>query len=138
MEARQDGLSHRAQYRLMLLDQPNINFLPIVAAAFIAILIPVQAMSQNGGLKVKHAAKDFSVTALDDPAWKKADEIAVKTYWSGEEAPKGRYFKARLLWSDTALYVRFEAAQTEPLIVSEKPDLSKKVKGLWDRDVCEI
>ncbi len=42
------------------------------------------------------------------------------------------------MWSDTALYVRFDASQDEPLVVSEKPDLTKKVIGLWDRDVCEI
>ncbi|MBK9214460.1 MAG: hypothetical protein IPM59_02485 [Chloracidobacterium sp.] len=36
------------------------------------------------------------------------------------------------------MYVRFDAVQGEPLAVSPKPDLSKKVVGLWDRDVCEI
>lgn len=67
-----------------------------------------------------------------------AREVSVKTYWSGEVAPIGRQFTARLLWSDTALYVRFEANQTEPLVVSEKAEITKKVRGLWDRDVCEI
>jgi hypothetical protein len=81
---------------------------------------------------------DFQITSIDDKAWQAAQPVPIKTYWSGEGAPAGRQFTARLLWSDTALYVRFEANQTEPLIVSEKPDLSKKVRGLWDRDVCEI
>ncbi|MEP6789325.1 MAG: carbohydrate-binding family 9-like protein, partial [Acidobacteriota bacterium] len=58
--------------------------------------------------------------------------------WSGKAAPEVRHFKARMLWSPTALYVRFEAEQHEPLVVSEKPDLTQKVRGLWDRDVCEI
>ena len=57
---------------------------------------------------------------------------------SGEKAPEGRHFRTRLLWSDTALYVRFEANQTEPLVVSEVPNLAMKTRGLWDRDVCEI
>lgn len=68
----------------------------------------------------------------------KAEGIGVKKYWSGKEAPVACHFKARLLWSKTALYVFFEANQLEPLVVSEKPDLSKKTLGLWDRDVCEI
>lgn len=89
-------------------------------------------------IKVAHIAKDIPIANLDDAAWKRGVEVSVGSYWSGEEAPKGRHFKAKLLWSDAALYVRFEATQTEPLVVSEKPDLSKKVKGLWDRDVCEI
>ena len=42
------------------------------------------------------------------------------------------------MWSDTALYVRFDASQSEPLVVSEKADLTKKIRRLWDRDVCEI
>jgi hypothetical protein len=36
------------------------------------------------------------------------------------------------------LYARFEAARAEPLVVSDKPDLTRKTMGLWDRDVCEI
>lgn len=36
------------------------------------------------------------------------------------------------------MYVRFEAAQAEPLIISDLPDISRKTLGLWDRDVCEI
>jgi hypothetical protein len=46
--------------------------------------------------------------------------------------------EARLLWTDTALYVRFVAQQGEPLIVNEKPRLDVKTLGLWDRDVCEL
>lgn len=62
----------------------------------------------------------------------------IDKYWSGKPAPAGRHAKAKLLWSDTAIYVRFEAAQTEPLVVSDPPKLTSKTKGLWDRDVCEI
>jgi hypothetical protein len=43
-----------------------------------------------------------------------------------------------MLWSASAIYVRFDANQTEPLVISDKPDLSKKTMKLWDRDVCEI
>ncbi len=93
-------------------------------------------MTKNG-LEIKHT-KDLAIEDLSAPEWNKAKEVSTTKYWSGEAAPDGRHFSARLLWSDSALYVRFEANQDEPLVVSEKPDLSKKVRGLWDRDVCEI
>jgi hypothetical protein len=88
--------------------------------------------------EIIHIARDFTVGELDDPAWLKAKQVEVATYWSGEKAPKGRHFTARLLWSDRALYIRFEADQDEPLVVSTKPDLTRKTMNLWDRDVCEI
>ncbi|NJM52514.1 MAG: hypothetical protein HC846_03415 [Blastocatellia bacterium] len=62
----------------------------------------------------------------------------IDKYWSGELAPISRHFKTRLLWSPNSLYVRFEANQIEPLVISEKPNLSSKTHGLWERDVCEI
>ena len=89
-------------------------------------------------LNIRHISHDFSITELSNREWRRADESAISTYWSGEKAPDGRRFKTRLLWSDTALYVRFEATQAEPLIVSEKPSLASKTLKLWDRDVCEI
>lgn len=90
--------------------------------------------------KIKIAAlkNDFLINELDNKSWKKAEEVLIDKYWSGEGAPEGRHFKAKLLWSKTALYVRFEANQTEPLVVSDAPNLKTKTKGLWDRDVCEI
>ncbi len=88
--------------------------------------------------QVKRVGHDFEVGELGHQAWKAADEICVDTYWSGERAPAGRHFRARLLWSDTSLYVRFEANQAEPAIVSIPPNLTSKTLGLWDRDVCEI
>ena len=87
---------------------------------------------------VKHIKSDFPIDELANKSWKKAKEISIEKYWSGENAPRGRQFKAKLLWSDSALYVRFEANQNEPLVVSEKPNLETKTRGLWDRDVCEI
>lgn len=95
-------------------------------------------MPSSEHVTIKHIAKDFAIESLDHALWKKASPVKVSTYWSGEAASQGRAFEARLLWSDTALYVRFDASQDEPLVVSEKPDLKKKVVGLWDRDVCEI
>lgn len=88
--------------------------------------------------EIKYIEDDFSVSDFDHKCWKRAAEISIEKYWSGENAPVGRHFKAKLLWSDTAIYVRFEANQTETLIISETLNLQTKTRGLWDRDVCEI
>ncbi len=88
--------------------------------------------------KIAHIKDDFSISELENKSWDKAKAITIDKYWSGENATPGRKFKAKLLWSDAALYVRFEANQKEPLIVSEKVNLTSKTRGLWDRDVCEI
>ena len=89
-------------------------------------------------VRVAKLSDDFAITEFENKLWSKAKENLIDKYWSGTIAPHGRHFKTRLLWSDTALYVRFEANQTEPLIISEKANLKTKTHGLWERDVCEI
>ena len=89
-------------------------------------------------IKVSHIEKTFSITDFENESWAKTEDALIDKYWSGENAPNGRHFKTKVLWSDSALYVQFEANQTEPPIVSDMPDLKTKTIGLWDRDVCEI
>ena len=89
-------------------------------------------------LNIRKTNTDFAVSDLSNAQWKNAHRISVDRYWSGERAPEGRRFAARLLWSKAALYILFEANQAEPLVVSDKPDVKKKTMGLWDRDVVEI
>ncbi len=108
----------------------------VLIQIFAAICFSQPKMTNK--LKITHIKKDFSVSDLDNKAWKNAGEVSIDKYWSGENAPDGRQFKAKILWSKTALYVRFEANQNEPFVVSEKPNLTSKTRGLWDRDVCEI
>lgn len=115
---------------------------PLIFLLLFSIL-PAASFAQNKmttgkRLSVKYITSDFPVAELDNKYWEKASEVSIEKYWSGKEAPEGRHATARLLWSATALYVRFEANQDEPLVVSDKPDLAKKTNGLWDRDVCEI
>ena len=102
--------------------------------------ISAQKMAEKKQSKstIKYLKVDFPINQLDNKYWDKAKEVVVDKYWSGENAPVERQFKAKLLWSDTALYVRFEANQNETLIVNDKPNLTTKTRGLWDRDVCEI
>jgi hypothetical protein len=75
---------------------------------------------------------------LDDAEWSKAAAVPINLYWSGATAPAARHVEARLIWSNDALCVRYVCNQTEPLVVSDKPQIAKKTLGLWDRDVCEI
>ncbi len=112
-------------------------FLILLAAASGGL---AQTMSETSrsSLKIKQVTTDLLVSDISNAAWKKAEPVSVDRYWSGENAPAGRRFTARLLWSTRALSVLFEAKSGEPLVISEKPDLTKKAMGLWDRDVVEI
>lgn len=95
-------------------------------------------MSDKLRFNLKYIASDFAVSDLDNAAWKSAFHANLGRYWDGSEARVGRRANAKTLWSNTALYVRFVANQSEPLVVAEKADLSKKAMNLWDRDVVEI
>lgn len=89
-------------------------------------------------ITAKRVAADFDATDLENPIWHQAEPGLISKYWSGEDAPAGRHVELRLLWSDTALYVRFDAAQAEPFNLNPEPNLDQKTIGLWDFDVCEI
>ncbi|MDQ3635007.1 MAG: carbohydrate-binding family 9-like protein [Acidobacteriota bacterium] len=95
-------------------------------------------MSEKPKSEIQYISEDFPISELDNKFWEKAQNIKTKYYWSGETAPKGRQFKTKLLWSDTSLYVRFEANQNEPLVVNNEPNLESKTDKLWEKDVCEI
>ena len=116
----------------------SVTFLLWLLSAFACGFAQTMSSPSKSSLNIKHISTDFAVSDLSNAQWKKADRILVDRYWSGERAPEGRRFSVRLLWSKTALYVLFEANREEPLVVSEKPDLTKKTIGLWDRDVVEI
>jgi len=81
---------------------------------------------------------DLAAANFDHKEWEKAHPITISRYWSGAEAPSGRHAEARLIWSDSALLVRYLCTQTEPLVASATPQTTKKTMNLWDRDVCEI
>ena len=89
-------------------------------------------------IPIAHINREIILAELDDGVWANAVNVDVNSYWSGDKAPESRQFTARLLWSDTCLYVRFDAAQHEPLVIGGEIDLTKKAAGLWERDVCEI
>ena len=109
-----------------------IKILLFVFAAFMT------GNAQNNKLMIEYAQRDFDTADLRNANWEHAKELPVDKNWDGSSAMKGRQFRVRMLWSDAALYVRFEADQAEPLVVSENPVLDSKTMRLWERDVCEI
>ncbi|HAF22401.1 MAG TPA: hypothetical protein DHU55_17140 [Blastocatellia bacterium] len=94
----------------------------------------------NGGrvIEAQYSQDDVAASQFDHPYWNRAQPIEIAHRWSGEEAPASQRAKARIIWSEESLVVRFVGTQTEPLIISSDPQLDKKTIGLWHRDVCEI
>jgi len=115
----------------------NVNSI-LFPAICVLIVVSFSNAQSKMTYKIAYIENDFAVGELKNKAWEKAETVRIDKYWSGGNAPKARHFKTKLLWSDTALYVRFEAVQKEPLVVSDVPNLKTKTRGLWDRDVCEI
>ncbi len=89
-------------------------------------------------IEALYSETDLAVSEFDHHAWSRARAIRIARHWSGEEAPPSRHAEARLVWSDSALLVRFVCNQNEPPIVSSAPQVIEKTIGLWERDVCEI
>ncbi|MFT3743765.1 MAG: carbohydrate-binding family 9-like protein [Pyrinomonadaceae bacterium] len=120
--------------------EANSGFVKLFLAicCFSAFTCTAVAQRTMPKIKIPFSPTEIQVEELDNETWSRAVSVSIGNYWSGKKAPKGRQFKAQLLWSNEALYVRFVGDQAEPLIVSSTPELSKKTIGLWDRDVCEI
>ena len=95
-------------------------------------------MHSNDLVEAILIANDIPVADFDHPAWELSRPVLIAQYWSGEPAPAQRHAEARLLWSSSALYVRFVCPQKEPLVITSTPQTDAKTLGLWDRDVCEV
>jgi hypothetical protein len=89
-------------------------------------------------VEARFMSAEIDIAELDSAAWTSTRPVAIRRYWSGEDAPAGRQAEACLLWSENALYVRFVYRQTEPKVVSPRPQIKRKTIGLWERDVCEL
>jgi hypothetical protein len=85
-----------------------------------------------------HVAADLAASDLDHEAWRSARAVQLARYWSGDEAPVSRHAEARVVWSPSALCVRFFCNQDEPPVTNASPQTATKTLGLWERDVCEI
>ena len=88
--------------------------------------------------KVSYTNKDFEISDFENKVWRETEETNLHLYWSGAAAEIERHAKARLVWTERALFVRFAGNQSEPLIVNAKPDTTRKTMNLWERDCFEI
>ncbi len=89
-------------------------------------------------LRVSYTSTDFQINDFENEVWKRAEKADLRRYWSGDSAETFRHAEAQLVWNEEFLFVRFEANQTEPLIVDSEPNTDAKTIGLWERDVFEI
>ena len=80
----------------------------------------------------------IDTVSLEETSWNTSETVIVDKYWNGEAADHGRSFRAGLQWSDSALYVRFDANQKEPLFINDQPQTLSKTMKLWEHDVCEL
>src|ERR1700733_1750624 len=87
--------------------------------------------------KVKFTDLEIQAHEVDRQIWQKAEGLPLNKYWSGEIAAMDRHAEARLLFTTEALLVRYECKQHEPLVINDKPSLTEKTIGLWEKDVCE-
>jgi hypothetical protein len=89
-------------------------------------------------VRIAKIEKDFPLSDFSRSEWTKAEKLTVKTNWDSSPAGVGREFSAQLLYSDTGIYVLFDANQSEDLVIASQPTMNQKTIGLWDRDVFEI
>ena len=92
----------------------------------------------NSKLLVSPIDIDFPVSDIENDVWPKGGKLDVSRNWNGSPADAGRHFSVTALWSDVALYFRFNASQGEPLVITSDPQIERKTPGLWKRDVCEV
>lgn len=95
------------------------------------------ADSENS-IRLRLFDAEIDIADFDHALWSRAEAVMLTRYYSGEVAPPERHAEARLLWTPSALNVRFHCPQAEPLVISDSPQTETKTIGLWDRDVCEI
>jgi alpha-galactosidase len=69
--------------------------------------------------------------------WEAANPIAFCTDWQGKNPDPGRETQVRVLWSEQALYLRFECRYRELFLFTDS-DTNGRRDHLWDRDVAEV
>jgi hypothetical protein len=87
---------------------------------------------------VNFIGDDFPANDLDNVAWLVATPVTIDRQWNGVLAAEHRRTDVSTLWSASALYIRFNARQGEPLFLNENPQTSAKTMELWEHDVCEL
>ena len=109
------------------------SFILLAVLLILPTYLSAQKMSEKLTFNVKHISEDLRVSDVSDPQWKTAYHLEVTRYWDGSDAQLGRRATVRLLWSDKALYVRFDADDTSPWFTMMARDMN-----LWEEEVVEI
>jgi alpha-galactosidase len=95
-------------------------------------------MQKNQSIAKCSFSNQVFLNDLEDNVWHKSEAVYLTKLWSGRNAETGRQAEVRLLWNKKSLFIRFEANQTEPLIINSTIDKTLKAIDLWEKDVCEI
>lgn len=95
-------------------------------------------MDSHSTIHAPHTATNLKVSDFNNSEWDRGAIVEINRYYSGETAPSSRHAEAKVLWSDTALHLRYICNQDEPLVVADNFQTEANTMGLWDRDVCEI
>ncbi len=95
-------------------------------------------MQKNESIAKCLFSNQIFLNDLESVVWHKTEAVYLTKLWSGRKAETGRQAEIRLLWNKKSLFVRFEANQTEPLIINSTIDKTRKAIDLWEKDVCEI
>lgn len=86
------------------------------------------------------ASRVFSGIRLDAshsaPEWQSAQPVNFNSDWQGKNPDPALETEVRVLWSPTALYLRFVCRYRE-LFVFEESEPNGRRDHLWDRDVAE-
>jgi alpha-galactosidase len=95
-------------------------------------------MQKNQSIAKCLFSNQIFLNDLESIVWHKSEAVYLTKLWSGRKAEISRQAEVRLLWNKKSLFVRFEANQTEPLIINSTIDKTRKAIDLWEKDVCEI
>jgi alpha-galactosidase len=78
-------------------------------------------------------ALDAAHPALE---WQSANAVAFSSDWQGKNPDADRETQVRVLWSEKALFLRFECRYRELFLFADA-DPNGRRDHLWDRDVAE-
>jgi hypothetical protein len=102
-------------------------------------LLSKQSMLQGSGTAIVfHCAEELAAADLDHDAWRQAQPLWLTGDRGGKTVHRSRHAEVRLLWTTSALHVRFACRQEEPLVVNPRPSLKHKCRELPGWDVCEL
>src|SRR5579862_8838002 len=86
---------------------------------------------------VTHVDREIALDAANPSRdWAKARPISFRADWQGKNPDPERETTVRILWSESALFLRFECRYRE-LCLFDDSEPSGRRDQLWDRDVIE-